>query len=41
MKLTKTRTPIITDRETNRLDIKEKPGIYLLEIMKGSATDDL
>ena len=32
IKLTKTRTRIITDRETNRLHIEEKPGICLLEI---------
>ena len=41
IKLTKTRTRIITDRETNRLHIEEKPGAYLLEIMKAPATDDL
>ena len=30
---------MITDRETNRLHIEEKPGTYLLEIMKSPATD--
>ena len=45
IKLTKTRTRIITDRETNRLQTEEKPCIYLLEIytrhMLVHATDDL